>query len=226
MKKVTTHLACHIFVFLCVCTLLLTSQTASASELLGQKSIKIHSAQELPRWSAIQQTTLANRFNPSNNQMDGWNSFINSIKNESGLRKMMEANLFINKIAYKQDNWIYGKNDYWASPAEFLKQGGDCEDYAITKYFTLRQLGFSASHMKIAMVYDVYSGTDHAFLIVKFNGVDYVLDNREKLVVARYMKNRYKPHYAFNEDKVWLYNSPVMVKKLRADDGKVMAGNR
>jgi len=40
------------------------------------------------------------------------------------------------------------------------------------------------------------------------------------------MKNRYKPHYAFNEETVWVYNSPVMVQKLRNEDGSITAGNR
>ena len=55
----------------------------------------------------------------------------------------------------------------------------------------------------------------------------YILDNREKLVVSRYMKNRYKPHYAFNENKVWVYDSPVIVQKMRKNkDGSVLTGNR
>ena len=204
-----------------------TAQAASSSELLGQKAIKTESAQNLPRWGRIQQATTAARFNNPTKPMQDWNSFIAETKNDSTLLKMIKVNNFVNRVTYKQDNWIYNKDDYWASPAELFKNGGDCEDYAITKYFTLRQLGFSASDLKIAMVYDVYSGTDHAFLTVRHNNATYVLDNREKLVVSRYMKNRYKPHYAFNEDKVWFYNSPVMVQKMRKNkDGSVMAGNR
>ena len=219
---------------LVICLFLITANDAyiapvqaASSELLGQTAIKTHSAENLPHWGAIQQTTMAARFDNPNQSIQKWNAFITEAKADSALRKLIKVNNFVNKFAYKQDSWIYQKDDYWATPAELFKNGGDCEDYAITKYFTLRQLGFKADALKIAMVYDVYSGTDHAFLTVKHDGTTYVLDNREKLVVSRYMKNRYKPHYAFNEDKVWLYNSPVMVQKMRKNkDGAVMAGNR
>ncbi len=202
------------------------SALAASGDILGAPSVKTYSAQKLPRWGAIQQSTLNARFNATDKAFEDWDGFITKAKNDPPLRKMMKTNVFVNKFAYKQDNWVYDQDDYWASPAEMFKNGGDCEDFAITKYFTLRQMGFDASAMKIAMVYDVYSGTDHAFLIVTHNKVDYVLDNREKMVVARYMKNRYRPHYAFNEKTVWVYDSPQMVQKMRHDDGSIIAGNR
>ena len=196
------------------------------ANILGQKSTKTYSADKLPRWSEIQQATLQARHSNPNRAAQQWNDFIQGLQKEPALRKMMRTNIFMNRFAYKQDNWLYDEADYWASPSEFFQNGGDCEDYAIAKYLTLRELGFAANKMKIAMVYDVYSGTDHAFLIVKHEGTEYVLDNREKMTVARYMKNRYKPHYAFNEETVWVYNSPVMVQKLRNEDGSITAGNR
>ena len=40
--------------------------------------------------------------------------------------------------------------DYWATPVESLRKGeADCEDYAIAKYFTLRQLGVADDKLRI-----------------------------------------------------------------------------
>ena len=51
-------------------------------------------------------------------------------------------NRFFNNIRFRSDQKTWGKEDYWALPREFLNRGiGDCEDYAIAKYITLRRLG-------------------------------------------------------------------------------------
>ena len=43
--------------------------------------------------------------------------------------------IFFNSVKYSDDKDIYGINDYWASPYEFLaRDRGDCEDYAIAKF--------------------------------------------------------------------------------------------
>lgn len=201
---------------------------AASHSILGSEAPnRSFPASELPKWQQILDTQLNETYNTQSANVQKWNDFIGTLKNEPKLRQLMRVNLWFKQFSYKQDNWVYNQDDYWASPVEFLTKGGDCEDYAIIKYMSLKKLGFSADDMKIAMVYDVYSGTDHAFLIVKHEGADFVLDNREKLTVARYMKNRYKPHYAFNENTVWTYNSPVMVQKMRKySNGTVLPGNR
>jgi predicted transglutaminase-like cysteine proteinase len=55
----------------------------------------------------------------------------------------VETNRFLNDWRYKPDDQNYGQRDYWATPLEFLRRSGDCEDYAIAKYVTLRELGFA-----------------------------------------------------------------------------------
>ena len=43
--------------------------------------------------------------------------------------------------------------DYWETPVEALWKGaGDCEDYAIAKYFSLRHLGVSSDKLRITYV--------------------------------------------------------------------------
>ena len=51
------------------------------------------------------------------------------------------VNNMMNKIQYIGDKKNWGKSDYWETPVEFLTYGGDCEDFAIAKYVSLRALG-------------------------------------------------------------------------------------
>jgi predicted transglutaminase-like cysteine proteinase len=64
-----------------------------------------------------------------------------------------QTNLFYNrKIRYTSDQRLYQQVDYWASPLDTFARGrGDCEDYAIAKYFTLLAEGMQPS--KLRMVY-------------------------------------------------------------------------
>lgn len=200
-----------------------SAYASSPDDILDSSAAKKMSSLQLPQWNRILQTRPFEN-NISSPKIDAWNKFIASIQSDPKIRQLLKVNLWFQKFPYKQDNWVYGEDDYWASPAEFLERGGDCEDYAIIKYVTLRKLGFSADDMKIAMVTDVYSGTEHSFLIVNYEGAEFVLDNREKLVVSRYMKNRYRPLFAFNEETVWAYDRPK--NAANKSNNWVMPGNR
>lgn len=65
-----------------------------------------------------------------------------------------QTNLFFNrKIRYTSDQRLWQQVDYWASPLESFGQGrGDCEDYAIAKYFTLLAEGMDPSKLRLVYV--------------------------------------------------------------------------
>lgn len=155
-----------------------------------------------------------------------WQRFLDRQSYETPMRQLLAVNNYMNRYPYKQDDWLYGQSDYWANVQEFLEQSGDCEDFAIAKYFSLRQLGFPAEDMQILLVYDVYSGTDHAVLRVALDGNVYFLDNREDLIDRAGFEKRYRPHLAFNEADVHLYDQPLMARSIRGDDERIIPGNR
>jgi predicted transglutaminase-like cysteine proteinase len=179
----------------------------------------------LPKWERIINFyEMANLTTPSSEYKNWWNVIL-SLRNDHPADQISKVNKWANKFPYKQDNWIYGRDDHWATPSEFLKNGGDCEDYAIIKYMTLRRLGLRADQMKITMVYDIYSGTDHAYLVVKYGGQSFILDSREDSTDPAIFKKRYKPHYAFNEKGIWTFKSPKIVIKARQGN-EVLPSNR
>ena len=82
-----------------------------------------------------------------------WDKMIESVRDEKLVVKLKKVNDFFNNIKYMRDDQVWKKKDYWASPFEFMGVGaGDCEDYAIAKYFALRTLGIPDEKLKITYV--------------------------------------------------------------------------
>ena len=76
------------------------------------------------------------------NRLEKYQTLKTKVKDYDLIRKLSHVNSFINKILPAHDISTSSSIDYWATPKEFLLQGhGDCEDYAIAKYFTLLELG-------------------------------------------------------------------------------------
>jgi len=79
-----------------------------------------------------------------------FDKMLRNTKNKSIVTKLKTVNNFFNSLTYKTDFIHWKEKDYWASPFEFIGSGaGDCEDYAIAKYFALRLLGIDSSKLKI-----------------------------------------------------------------------------
>lgn len=86
-------------------------------------------------------------------RVEEWDAMLESSKDETILNKIKNVNDFFNKITYKTDLSVWGEKDYWATPFEFMGSGaGDCEDYAIAKYFSLVKLGISDEKLRITYV--------------------------------------------------------------------------
>lgn len=68
--------------------------------------------------------------------------------------RIEQVNQFVNRrVSFATDAQIWNQVDYWASPLETFNRGqGDCEDYAIAKYFTLRSAGMAASRLRLVYV--------------------------------------------------------------------------
>lgn len=141
--------------------------------------------------------------NLNNPQVRDWMKFIGAQKNASREDKIEAVNRYMNRVQFVDDSRNYGKSDYWATPMEFMANGGDCEDYAIAKYITLRALGFKHDEMRLAIVYDRVMRMPHALLIVYNDGVANVLDNQNPEVIDQADISRYKPIYSISQVAWW-----------------------
>ncbi len=89
-------------------------------------------------------------------------------------------NALWNKVPYYSDLEHWGMEDYWATPVETMSSnGGDCEDYSIAKYFSLRELGIPSQNLRITYVRSLKLNMPHMVLAYypTPNADPYILDN-------------------------------------------------
>ena len=144
--------------------------------------------------------------------MTGWRDMVIGLDNADKLTQLRLVNTFFNRWQYREDKDTYGKADYWASPAEFMANSGDCEDYAIAKYFTLSVLGFSDRDLRVMAVIDNTRGIGHSVLAANVDGKVYVLDNLSTSVQRDTdYAQAYTPRFAVNLSGVWTYSAKPIV---------------
>ena len=81
-----------------------------------------------------------------------WNEWLDSVVRKPEKRIIRAVNFRFNRLRYQEDSETWDAEDYWAAPEQFYAAGaGDCEDYAMAKYFALLELGFPRDKLKIAI---------------------------------------------------------------------------
>jgi len=126
---------------------------------------------------------------------------LDSLKKANIMKKLNEINLFYNQAKYMSDMALYHKIDYWATPYQFLgKDAGDCEDYAIAKYFALRYLNVDPKKLYFVYVRVKKTNTPHMVLayFIKKNKPPLILDNLTNRVMPANKRNDLIPVYMFN----------------------------
>src|SRR5262245_44963597 len=138
---------------------------------------------------------------------DEWLAFLDRVRDLSPDAQIRTVNREINDKPSVTDpvNWHIA--DYWATPLQFLRKDGDCEDYAISKYMALKALGFKVEEMRIVVLQDTNLNIPHAVLVVYFKGRALVLDNQVSGVVPAESIHHYHPFYSINEEGWWLHRS-------------------
>ncbi|WP_233151696.1 transglutaminase-like cysteine peptidase [Pelomonas sp. KK5] len=115
---------------------------------------------------------------------------------------------FNQKIAFKEDTEVWGVIDYWATPLEALDKGaGDCEDYAIAKYFSLVSAGMPVSKLRMVYVRAALRGQSLAHMVLAYYaqpGADpLILDNLIPDVKPASQRPDLRPVFSFNTEGLW-----------------------
>lgn len=134
-----------------------------------------------------------------------WSRLRRDLPRAEIMEKLETVTAFFNQWPYTQDKDLWGVEDYWALPKEFVLWSGDCEDYAVTKYYALRYLGVPAEDMRIAGVWNARRGEGHAVLIVFVEGAPYMLDNFTDKVLPWNEAPYYEPVFYVNEATLWVH---------------------
>ena len=137
---------------------------------------------------------------------ESWRQLLNS-QIDSERSKLERVNDFFNQIPFKEDYEHWDTKDYWATPIEALgTNAADCEDYAIAKYFTLRELGVSPDKLRITYVKAVEVSQAHMVLAYYQtpDAIPMILDNLKPEIRSADDRKDLIPVYSFNAEGLWL----------------------
>ncbi|MBU1281872.1 MAG: transglutaminase-like cysteine peptidase [Gammaproteobacteria bacterium] len=144
-------------------------------------------------------------------RIQAWEAQIKASTDSSERDKLTEVNRFFNRqIRFVDDIQLWKQNDYWATPVEMLVKGaGDCEDYSIAKYFTLRRLGIPSDKLRITYVKALNYNQAHMVLTYYASpGAEpLVLDNLINEIKPASQRKDLLPVYAFNAEGLYLAGS-------------------
>ena len=113
-----------------------------------------------------------------------WRRVVTTAAGLDRKKRLEVTNRFFNRWPYKEDRETYGNREYWAPPSEFMDNSGDCEDYAIAKFFALRYLGYSNEEMRIAVVFDRMRRIGHAVLAIYADQDIVILSNQTDRIAS------------------------------------------
>lgn len=136
-----------------------------------------------------------------------WQNFIRTTELETDLEKLEAVNDFFNQFAFISDKRHWQKEDYWATPIEFIaSNGGDCEDFALAKYFTLKKLGIKEERLNITYVKAWKIGQAH-MVLTYYSTPDaepLVLDNLIAAIEPASKRDDLLPVFSFNGSSLWI----------------------
>ena len=152
--------------------------------------------------------TQYNRF--ARDRVENWEKLVNDPANHalSEKEKLELVNQFFNSnVMFVEDRVVWKKDDYWATPLETLSVGaGDCEDYSIAKYFTLKELGLPEEKLRITYVKSIKLNQAHMVLTYyeTKRAIPLVLDNLTIDIEPANRRTDLVPVYSFNGGGLWL----------------------
>jgi len=190
---------------------------AFPDELFGYRQMPQERIADFPQWLQVLERQLrddlqegdcgAKAFNRCH--LTEWLAFLATTRGLPEREQLQAVNRFANTRDYVLDLDNYGVEDYWAIPREFFRNGGDCEDYVITKLFSLRWLGYPEEDLRLVVVQDTNLRVPHAVLAVSRGGKTLILDNQVQAVLPDQDVVHYVPVFSLNASRWWIYLPPA-----------------
>ncbi len=140
-----------------------------------------------------------------------WKRLLETSASAPAAQKLTWVNDFFNRrIQVGDDQQIWGRPDYWATPGELLGSGrGDSEDFVIAKYFTLLALNIRPEQLRLVYVkpHGENKAGDPVHMVLAYYdspGRDpQILDNRTPEVLPAGKRSDLQPVFSFNSLGVW-----------------------
>jgi predicted transglutaminase-like cysteine proteinase len=116
-------------------------------------------------------------------------------------------------MQFGDDEAVRGRRDSWATPAEFMRRGqGDCKDFAVAKYVSLRMLGVPADRLRLMYVHArIGAGQQVAHMVLGFyadaDSEPVILDNLVDSMRPLSERSDLSLVYGFNTLGLWVADS-------------------
>ncbi|WP_447926439.1 transglutaminase-like cysteine peptidase [Vreelandella sp. EE27] len=145
------------------------------------------------------------------NVLEGWFALLERAANRDIQTQLREVNDFFNRnIRWVDDIVTWGEEDYWATPLEAMGKGqGDCEDYSIAKYITLKQLGVPGERLRMIYVRARLgrSQVTQAHMVLGYYATPeaepLILDNIAPSISPASQRTDLDPLFSFNSEGLW-----------------------
>lgn len=148
---------------------------------------------------------------------------IQRVRADDEAQRLLTINNYVNRrVAFVTDQQAWGQVDYWATPLESLGRGqGDCEDYAIAKYFTLVAAGVPVQRLRLVYVRAQLTGRAaqiagspvQAHMVLAYyadnDGEPVILDNLVPDIRPASDRTDLTPVFSFNGDGLWNGTGPL-----------------
>jgi predicted transglutaminase-like cysteine proteinase len=162
-------------------------------------------------------TQLKSRYSPeAYRRGQALNKLLASLDKQPVGTQLKEVNRFFNQFRYREDIDHWGEKDYWATPEEFIgTQHGDCEDFVIAKYFSLRKLGVPDNKLYLTYVKALKQNVAHMVLsyFETPSSIPLVLDNYNPRILEASKRRDLLPVYSFNANSLFLSNASAGLGK-------------
>ena len=160
------------------------------------------------------QKVLISRFGPAQvGVFAEWQQMLVSGSTLSESEKLRRVNRFFNRhIAFDDDQIVWGQSDYWATPIETIGRGrGDCEDFAVAKYFSLLKLGIPVGKLRLIYVRAQQNGRAgqvlQAHMVLAYyadsDADALILDNLNPEILPASRRLDLEPIFSFNSTGLW-----------------------
>ncbi|TVO39325.1 transglutaminase-like cysteine peptidase [Vibrio algivorus] len=145
-------------------------------------------------------------------RIKAWLELTHHLQNQSLPLQLSEVNNFFNQLVFIDDIKLWGEDDYWATPVQFLNAGGgDCEDFSIAKYYTLRELGVDDEKLRLIYVKSLTLNQFHMVLAYYEtpSSMPLILDNIDGEIKPASQRSDLVPVYSFNATNLWITKGGV-----------------
>ncbi|HFU76644.1 MAG TPA: hypothetical protein ENK66_10410 [Arcobacter sp.] len=138
-----------------------------------------------------------------------YHNLLHKLRDQTKGTKLTEINNFFNCFHYEPEI-----TDYWKCPNEFLKDGcGDCDDFAIAKYFALLRLGFTSQSLFLAYVHLIKNHTKEAHMVLIYKHsekLSIVLDNYNRKIHRLDNRKDFEVIYTFDDQYIYFKGQQIL----------------